>query len=197
MVLDTGGRPGVKLVHAPDLRISWVRRLMPRARTVGVLYDRRGPRGEIDELEQAAKRAGLAFRAYPVDMAYPLAVQMAPLADAVDVLLGTYDLRIYSQDNAQTLLLFSYQNRIPLLGISDAWTRAGALFSLDWNYHDIGHQCGERILDAMRNPGSARTGAAAVDTPRQVVYSINRRAASYFRIEAGAELVRGARRVFD
>jgi len=197
MVLDTGGRPGVKLVHSPELRVSWVRRLMPTARTVGVLYDRRGSRGEIDDLAQAAKRAGLAFRAHPLDMAYPLAAQIAPLADDVDVLMGTYDLRIYSQENAQALLLFSYQNRIPLLGLSDAWTRAGALFSLDWNYHDIGHQCGERVLAAIRSPGSAGTNAAAVDIPRQVVYSINRKAASYFRIELGGDLVRGARRVFD
>ena len=197
MVLDTGGRPGVKLVHAPELRINWMRRAVPGARTVGVLYDRVGPRGEIDALEQAAKRAGLAFRAHPVDLAYPLAAQIAPLANAVDVLLGTYDLRIYSEDTAQVLLLFSYQNRIPLLGLSDAWVRAGALFSLDWNYHDIGRQCGERVLEAIRNPGGARSGAAAVDTPRQVVYSINRKAASYFRIELGSDLVRGARRVFD
>ena len=194
MVLDAAGRPGVTLVHAPEVRMAWLRNIIPGARTVGALYEKGGSRAEVDLLERAALRAGLKFRSFAVDLSYPMAGQLEQLTDAVDVLLGTYDLRIYSAENAQALLLFSYQNRIPIAGLSDAWASAGALFSLDWDYHDIGHQCGERIVEVLRNPQSA---SRAADAPRKLAYSLNRRAANYFRISLTPELVRGARRIVE
>lgn len=193
MLINSTTHPGVLLEHSPDARIALLRQIMPAARVIGTLYSGERPPAEIGALRDAARRAGLQLTASRIDINSPLERQLDALANEFDVLLATFDLGVFSPRNAQPLLLFSYRQRIPLLGLSDAWTRAGALLSTDWDYTDIGRQCGEAALQMLQ------TGAPLAQniTPRRTVYSINRSAARYFRLALTERLAREARQVFE
>ena len=73
------------------------------------------------------------------------------------------------------------------------WVKAGALFSLDWDYRDLGAQCGEMALQVLHGvpPGSI---PAAV--PRKVLYSVNRNTAQQMKITIPGQFLQGARNVF-
>ena len=193
MMVNSAGRPGVLLEHSPDARVALLRQVVPASRVIGTLYSGERPTAEIGALRDAARRAGMKFVAARIDTASPLERQLDALANEFDVLLATFDLGVFSPRNAQALLLFSYRDRIPLLGLSDAWTRAGALLSTDWDYADIGRQCGEAALQMMQSGAPLAQNI----TPRRMVYSVNRSAARYFRLALSERLAREARQVFE
>jgi putative ABC transport system substrate-binding protein len=113
----------------------------------------------------------------------------------MDVLMATYDLRIFSAEHARSIMLFSYRHRIPVIGSSDAWSRAGALMSFDWDYHDIGHQCGEYAVRLLQTKGLPYK--PAVERPRRLRYSLNLEAARYFQIRLAPDLLEGAWQRFN
>ena len=194
LALDSAGRPGVTLAHSALTRLELLRQLLPRRMTIGALYiDDAAGRQDVASLESAAQSLGRPFVAYPIDLEYSLDAQLERLSNKFDVLIGTYDLRIFSSSHAQSILLFSYKHRIPLFGLSDAWTRAGAIASVDWDFEDIGRQCGEIALKELRAPASNK----AASPPRRVVYSLNVRAERYFKIEFDEILLSRARKKFE
>lgn len=194
MVLDPAGKSAVVLQHPAEARLQRVRRLLPNATTLGVLVaEGEEPGAEIRDLQQAARRHRFTLYVHPIDLKRPLAQQLEPLADRIDVLLASYDLRIYSAEHAPATLLFSWRNRIPVIGASDAWSRAGALLSFDWDYADLGRQCGEL---ASRLPPQRGFERQVIETPRRMPHSINQDAARQFMLTVPPDLLQSARSRF-
>jgi putative ABC transport system substrate-binding protein len=52
----------------------------------------------------------------------------------------------------KALLLFSFRHKLPLIGLSEAWVQAGALYALDWDYRELGAFCGRLALRQL--PGA-------------------------------------------
>lgn len=187
------GLPGVVLAHSAASRIGLVRRILPKARAIGVLFDPGAARQDIAALEAAAGAAQMELVAKPVAEAADIEAQLDRLANEADVLLATYDLGIHSPKNAAQLIRFSYQHRIPLIGMSDSWTRAGALASFDWDYKDLGAQCASMALRVARGQEVEREP----QRPRLQPYSINAATARQLRVRVPGDVVQGARFVFQ
>jgi putative ABC transport system substrate-binding protein len=100
---------------------------------------------------------------------------------------------VLTPQTAKHILLFSFQNRIPFVGLSTAWVKAGAVYALDWDYTDLGMQCGEMALKVLQ--GTAINTLPPV-IPRKVVYALNQKTARHMKIEIAETLVHGAREVF-
>lgn len=43
------------------------------------------------------------------------------------------------------VFLFSYRNKLPLIGLADNWTRSGAINSLSCDFVDLGSQCADLV----------------------------------------------------
>jgi putative ABC transport system substrate-binding protein len=195
MMLEASGKSGILLQHRAEARLQRMRRLLPQASTVGLLVAEGEPvSGDVRDFQAAARRGGMDVFVHAIDFRRPLRPQLDPLADHIDVLMATYDLRIHSVENAQHILLFSWRNRIPVIGVSEAWSRAGALMSFDWDYADIGRQCGEL---AARLPHGRGFSTPVVERVRRVAYSVNLQAARHFLINIPAELLQGARNRYN
>lgn len=193
LTIERQGLPGVVLTHPASSRIELLRRILPKAVQIGVLYDPSGSRADIAALEAAARAASAGIVARPVTDAGVLEAQLERLANEVDVLLGTYDPGIYAARNAAQLIRFSYQHRIPFIGTSDAWARAGALAGFDWDYKDLAAQCASK---AMR-----LAAGEALDPepqrPRRMPYSLNAATARQLNVPLPRGVVQGARSVFE
>jgi hypothetical protein len=55
---------------------------------------------------------------------------LAALTNSADVLWGIADDMVMTTETARSILLFSLRNRLPLIGLSGAWVKAGALMAL-------------------------------------------------------------------
>lgn len=200
MVLSAGAlrgsenATGVVLDLPMDVQVEWMKRLLPESRTVGVLYNPRENRTRIEAAERAARARGLKMIAREVESPEALPEAMNSLVKRIDVLWGIVDTVVLSPETAQAVLLFSFRNDIPFVGLSTAWAKAGAIYALDWDYEDVGKQCGELAVKILNG---ARAGGIAPLSPRKLTYALNLKTVRHMKARIPDSLVRGAVQVFD
>ena len=184
---------GVFLEFPWEVQVQWLRRLLPTTKTLGILYNPKENSRRIEAAKRAARDLGFVVEVEEVHDAKELPVALENLGKRIEVLWGVVDDLVLNPQTAKQILLFSFQNRIPLVGLSTAWVKAGALYALEWDYTDIGHQCGEMVVQIL---GGTSARAIPPAAPRKVLYTLNQKTARHMKIDLPESLVRGAREVF-
>ena len=115
------------------------------------------------------------------------------LSERADVLWSIADQTVLSSRTVKPILLFSYRNRIPLVGLSGSWVKAGALYALDRDYNDLGQQCGEMAVAVLHGQPVKTLLPAA---PRKALYALNLKMARHMKVKVAQSLIDGAAHVF-
>ncbi len=184
----TTSYPGVVLEHDHAVQFAQLRRMLPSARHVGLVFHTRDGSARFDAAAQAARRAGLEAVALGVESAAEVQATVERLAGGLDALMVLPDAEVLSPQAARALLTVSMRQRVPLVGPAGSWVRAGALYALEWDYEDLGQQCADvaqRLLGLRAQP-------AATQPPRRTVLVINRRAAQHLRVAVPNDVLRSA-----
>ncbi len=177
-----------------DIQMQWLRRIVPTANSIGVLFNPKENQTKVSNALRIAKETGLTLVTQAVDTPRALPDALENLARNVDALWGISDSIVMTPQTAEPILLSTLRNKIPLAGLSTSWVKAGALYALDRDYLDIGTQCGEV---AGRVLGGASPAALAPIFPRKVTYSVNLKTAGAMNLELPQDVVRGATQVFQ
>lgn len=185
---------GVVLEVPLETELDWLRRLLPEQKNIGVLYGPAINPARISEALRLAAERGVLVHARRVETPRDLPAELEHLASQTEVLWGLADPMVLNQQTAQPLLLFSFRNRIPLVGLSRSWVKAGALYALERDFRDIGMQCGEL---ARRILQGAPAGSLPPQSPRKLGYIINLKTAQHMKIGFPAALVKGAQEVIE
>jgi putative ABC transport system substrate-binding protein len=185
---------GIVLRHHPSVQFDLLKRFLPDARRVGVLYSRQLNYANIEQARDAAEAAGLTLDAVAVDSPKEIPGALDGLSRRVDVLWGIPDAMVMSAATAKNILLASFRNRVPLVGPTASWTKAGALYSIEWNYDDIGLQAGEMALAVL--DGVSINDIAPV-SPTSVSYSVNVKTAKHCNVSISDPIIDGASTVFQ
>jgi putative tryptophan/tyrosine transport system substrate-binding protein len=194
---DLGKSPNaacVVLEFPVEVELRWLQRLLPRQRTVGVLFSPAQNQGRIDLASRTAREMGLDLQARKVESPREIPEALDSLASRADVLWSVADQIVLNAQTAKPILLFSLRNRIPFVGLSLTWVKAGALYALDRDYHDIGMQCGELAVKILRG---AKPSSLPPATPRKVVYSVNLKTARLLKLNLQESLVSAAHSVIE
>ena len=184
----------VLLEFPVDIQMQWLRRIVPTATTVGVLFNPKENQTKVSSALRVAKETGLTLVTQAVDTPRALPDALENLSRNVDALWGISDSVVMTPQTAEPILLSTLRNKIPLAGLSTSWVKAGALYALDRDYLDIGTQCGEVAGKVL---GGASPAALAPIFPRKVTYSVNLKTAGAMNLELPQDVVRGATQVFQ
>ena len=185
---------GVALEFPLSTQLRWMRRLLPEAKRIGVLYDPAQNQAWVDSAQRLAKKQGLKLIPIPVNHARELPAALKKLDKAADVLWAIPDKTVYSNKTLKEVLLSSFRSRIPVVGLSGAWVKAGALYALDRDYQDLGRQTG---VIAKKLLAGTSPGKVAPQTPSQVVYSLNAKTARHMKANIEDKLLAGAIKVYE
>jgi putative ABC transport system substrate-binding protein len=188
------GVTGVFLEFPLETQFAWLRHLMPEARRIGVVFNPAENRGTIEAAGKMANRMGLELLAREVATPPELPGALESLANRADVLWGISDNVVVTPQTARSLLLFSFRNRIPFIGLSTAWVKAGAFYALDRDYRDIGWQCAELAGKVL---AGAEAGSLAPVPPRRVTYSLNLKTAEQMKMHVPSSLSKAAEQLFQ
>ena len=184
---------GVILEFSVSSHFQWMKRFLPKARRIGVLYNPKKNGERIVRAKIEAMKMGLVLEAEVVEKPQDIPAALERIANKVDVLWGIPDEIVLNPKTAKHLLLFCYRNRIPFVGPSRAWVKAGALYALDRDYTDIGSQCGgiaSSIL-AGTDPRAIRS-----QSPNRTAYFVNMRTARHMKVNIDKKLLAAADGVY-
>ncbi len=189
--VPAGNPQAVPLEIPIDTHILWLKRLLPNARNVGLLYDPGQSERRAAETAGALTGAGYVPVLEPVSSPSALPVALGRLTKTSNVLLALADRIVFAPEHSRALLLFSFRNLIPLAGPNETWVRAGALYAVDWDYLDLGRYClalGQRQLAGNRTP---------VPPPARTRVIVNMRSAEQLRVHWDADTLRLIDRSFE
>jgi putative ABC transport system substrate-binding protein len=187
LVLDTdelhqhANTTAVGLNFPANLHWLWLRRLLPDAQQIAVIYDPRHSSALFQSLQQQARTEGIILIQASVSSAedFPALLQnLPPQLDALWAVDGTV---AYNPAAVRELLLYSFRNRVPLIGLSSQWVKAGALYALDWDYADLGRQAAE-LADAILKKGNSPASLSPV-FPRSVRLVLNSKTAEHMKLQ--------------
>ncbi|MCK5707002.1 MAG: hypothetical protein KAI43_05060 [Candidatus Aureabacteria bacterium] len=185
---------GVLISVSPEMQFKLLKQLMPKAERVGVVYDPSKSSLSVNAGVKVGDKMGLVIGNIPVNDASKVPDKIESLKGKIDVLWGVVDDTVYNKNSMEFILLFSFRNKIPLIGFSPNQVKAGALFAMYCNYPVLGTQ-------AAQMAGEILAGKSVSDIPLQnpsdVKYSISKRAAKLMKLKISKKILDKADKIFE
>lgn len=107
-------------------QIRLIAAILPDKRHVGVIFDS-FPKDELVRLRQQVSKYGLTLHESSMGPALPLYEALQEVLQESEVLLALSDASVYNSSTLRNILLATYRSNIPLIGLSPAYVKAGAL----------------------------------------------------------------------
>lgn len=146
---------GVRLPTGDDLRLHWLRKIVPGARRVWVPYtpEDRSAHATLARIRDAAPGLGVNLLEQPVSGEREVKAALAAMQADVDAIFLPRDSSIES--HIELFVEFALQRRLPLSAPSLIQVEAGALFSYGFVHGEVGQQAAhlaEQIIKGV-SPG--------------------------------------------
>jgi ABC-type uncharacterized transport system substrate-binding protein len=122
-----------------------IKALSDRFKHVGVLVSSSDNNTE-KKLVESAVALKLSLYLEKVDSSRQIGASLNRLLDSSDVLLAVPDTKIHNKSTVTNILISAYRKRIPLIGFSSAYVKAGALAAVYSSPEDIAYQVRDNIV---------------------------------------------------
>lgn len=106
-------------------QLDLISSVLPETRSIGVLYTE--PPKELGALRAMVAARKLELNERSVTSASHIHAALQELLISSDVLLALPDAEIYNTSTIRNILLATYRNKVPLIGFSAGYVKAGAL----------------------------------------------------------------------
>lgn len=184
---------GASMYIPLEVQFEKIREAIPAARRFGVLYNPAETGRTVEAAARVAQRLGVELVAVPVRSEAEVVEKIEGLDGKVDLLWSVADSTVFTPQSVHYILLNTLRRKIPFVGLSPSYVRAGALLSLSCDYEDVGRQSGEAALRILRG---ADPGQIPVTAPRSVSFFVNLNTARQLEV-ALSEAVLGGAEVVD
>ncbi len=154
---EAGSFYGVTTVVPLDVQVKWIKRVLPKARHVGMLHDAKDASGrKLVEQLRATLPDGWKLTAVDVNRYQGIAAAIDALFDAnVDVVWTQPDAKLYRMATVKALLLASLRQRVPVFGFSNQFVKAGALCGVAVMPKDQGQQVAQMAIEKLKQATKA------------------------------------------
>lgn len=106
---------------------------------------------QAQELDSLSAQRGLQLAIESVPSGSNPIHPLTRLTDRAEVLLALPDPDVFNRNSVQAILLTTYRNRVPIIGFSRAYVRAGALTAVYSSANQIGTQAGEWLAELVNS----------------------------------------------
>jgi len=162
--LDSGGesprfKTAVTVDLPPEVLLSWVGRLFPGRSRVGVIRGPMQTEAYMKAFEGAARQNGLTVEVMTCQHPRDVVEVFLKLKARADLVWCPPNAQLYNSATLKPLLMASLTNRLPIIGFSEQFVQAGALFGGSADFVEVGRQTAALALRVARNePVPSRQG---------------------------------------
>jgi len=163
---------GASLDIPVRVQFETLQSVAPSVKRIGVFYNPAQTEKVVQPAVKVAAGMGLELIGIPVGSPEQLQELAGTLRSRqVDALWSVADSTVFaSSRSVEFLIRRAVEARIPFMGLSPDFVKAGALLALSVDYKDIGLQCGEQAAQVLQ--GSAPS-SVAISVPRKITLYIN------------------------
>jgi putative tryptophan/tyrosine transport system substrate-binding protein len=176
---------GIDMNIPPEKYLSMMERLNLPKLKVGIFYDPAKTGNLVKKIRQSAVSMGIEIIAREIHNPKEVPEMLIKMRGSCNIFWMLPDSTVVTPQTVEYLLLFTQENRIPIITFAGKYVDYGALASLDIDGFDLGKQAGEmanRVLDGTGISQMRDAGA------RKAVKKLNRKVASKLGINlAGIE----------
>lgn len=182
---------GVSFDLPLDLKIKTIKKMLPDIKKIGFIYSSSSI-NIYNETVKKCENLGIHVKAKKIesDKEFPDAIQEVAKESNCFVIIP--DPQVYFAQTIKYLILESLREKFMLIGLSSLFTKAGALFSFDPDYEDLGIQAGEIALKIFNG---AKPGNIEPVKPRKIKYSLNLITAERLGIQIDSKIIQEAEEV--
>ncbi|OPL17390.1 MAG: hypothetical protein AVO38_01470 [delta proteobacterium ML8_D] len=196
MVLDPKSSkiepPSISIDIPVKIKLRQIKSILPDVKKIGLFYSP-STRNVFEEASQISGRLGLEIIAWQINSARELHNAFNGMCQRIDCFLIIPDSTIYSPKCVEYILIEAFRKKIPVIGLSASYTRAGALISFECNYESLGKQAAETVLNMLHGKDPAMIGHSG---PKEIGFSLNLLAARRLGVKISTEIIKQAREVF-
>jgi len=178
-------------MHIPHERqLLVLSKVLPHVKRVGLVYDPDQTGYFMERARETAASMGIELIANEVHSSRDAPSSIKDLEGKIDAFWMIPDTTVITPETVEFLLIFSLENKTPILTFSEKYVELGALISICTDPLDMGSQAGEmanRILSEKDYAYVERT-----DARKEIIY-INLKIAKNLGITIDDELLAGAR----
>lgn len=160
---------GISLDIPPEAVFKTLKQILPNSKRIGVIYNPVQTRALFESGASKAGQFGLELVGVRIKGPEDVYGGIRSIIGKVDALWMLPDTTVYTPESSQDVLLVSLREKLPVIGLSTFYVKAGALFSLSCDYRDIGAQAAGLAESILSNGISG----AAVLQPRKTEIAIN------------------------
>jgi len=190
--ITTSNITGVSMEIPVETKLQGIKRILPHTKTVGLIYSP-GLTATYKEISRVCSQIGFKLIGKKVDSEGGFPNALKDIFRRIDCFLMVPDSKIYSPESVKHLLLQSFRGKFPVVGLSSLYTKAGALFSFDCDYNDLGRQAAKITLRILNGE---RPAYIECSIPRKTKVSLNRLAAERLGIDIPPQIMKEASEVF-
>ena len=175
-----GNMTGASMEIPLKTQFAKLKQILPLVKRVGVLYNPQVTGPLVDNATQIAASMGLDLVAMRVGSEKDLVTVTDAFADKIDVLWSVADSTVFSPQGLKQILLATLRNRVPFVGLSPSFVKAGALLAFSVDYQDVGRQSGELALRVIAGEDPS---SISLTSPRDISLSVNMNTAKQIQVQ--------------
>jgi putative ABC transport system substrate-binding protein len=177
---------GISMVIPPEKQLVHFRKILPRLKRVGLIYNPKNTGHLVARAVKAADRAGIELKTLKVNKQGDFPELLNSMKGNIDAYWMLPDSMIITPQSIEYLILFSMRNGTPVFTFSDKYLRMGAFLSLEINTFTMGKQAGEMARKILSGVSVAEIpGLDASDA----ILTVNQKVAQKLGISFSGEAI--------
>lgn len=182
-----GNLTGANLNIPFHVQLQKIKLAFPGARRIGVISDPGQTKALVDSVRIMAKASGMDLRVQWVKNESDIPNAVRALHDSIDVFWMLPDQTVLTPRSSRFIIFELIKAGVPIMGLSSAYVKAGAVLALDCDYQDIGRQSGEL---AVRILAGQAPGQLPQTQPRAFTLAVNMKVREHLRVPLDENLIK-------
>jgi putative ABC transport system substrate-binding protein len=181
---------GVSMNIPQEKQLLTLMEFLPDIKRIGLLYDSDKTGYLVKRAQDAAGKIGIILTAKDTHSPKDVPRLIEGMKGKIDAFWMLPDMTVITPETIEFILLFSFENRIPIVTFSKKYVELGALISIDMDAFDIGRQAGEMAKKILA--GREVSNVRHVDA-RKASITINLKIAGKLGIHINEKALKKAR----
>jgi len=184
---------GYSMDILPETYLRNMAGLFPDAKRIGIIYSKQNSGKFVKEATAMSHSMEFEIVAREVSGPGEVPAVIESLKGRIDIVWMLPDTLVLTPQTVDAMLLFSFQNKVPVFSFSGKYVKMGALASLSADPFHLGAKTGELVAKKLNNHSYENP---AHMHPTKVIMTINKKVAEKFGLPQNSDLFRKADEVY-